>query len=670
MSGGHPLIEHWGTFELANFGDLLYPLVLEQHLSRALPAARTQLVGPIGGDAPMGLDRPVRRAVRHDEGGFWGQVADVDAIVVGGGDLIHSLTGVATRDSRPHRLDSWTFAVRSSLLAEVRPLVWNALGVPFDVPDELAHELRAACAHVGLLAVRDEASRRRLEAAGVEREIRVVPDTGALVDGVFGAADRAAAVDQLRASGALPPPGRPMAVLHVSFASPATIAELAGAVREGCRDHPGAALVLLEVGATHGDRGTLRALADQLGTRSWVVQDPTVLEIAAVLDAADVVVTSSFHGLLVASVLGTASVGFLQHDYRPSKLAGLVRSLDREDWLVDRPSVVAGALDAALAGGGKPDAARVEVMRAGAGRHLEALCEHLSEAARPSIDLAERDAAHRHLLTRLEAARSREDRLHADLHVVDLHLRSARAAARTWEAAFWRAQARAGRSPAPEAVIDLAQLDSAELEPDPDRSGVLGPLFAPEVAAALEGTFPLDEAEQRDGSDAGRSWRYRIRCLLPIGSATPVRPHALAPAWRQLADELAGTSYRAALTRLTGVDLTDLDLEVNAFSFGRGAHQEPHPDLPETVVTHVIWFNEVWDEDFGGTLRILRSHDPDEVAQALLLPLGWSAVFVGPAGAWRGVTPVTEAAPDERRALVATFHRPGSASSLWADAPD
>ena len=64
-------IAHWGTFEVANLGDLLFPLVLEHHLRASLGGVEVRLVGPLGGNAPMGLDRAVARALPFEHEAFW-----------------------------------------------------------------------------------------------------------------------------------------------------------------------------------------------------------------------------------------------------------------------------------------------------------------------------------------------------------------------------------------------------------------------------------------------------------------------------------------------------------------------------------------------------------------------------------------------------------------------
>ena len=137
-------VELWGTTVVANYGDLLYPLVLERALGRTIPDLELSFADPIGGSAAMGLGHRARRSLGHDEPGFWTQVADVDAIVIGGGDLLHHGTTVVQLEGTIDRIENWGF-VEAGLLGEARPLAWNGLGIPFDIPPELTATMRAAC---------------------------------------------------------------------------------------------------------------------------------------------------------------------------------------------------------------------------------------------------------------------------------------------------------------------------------------------------------------------------------------------------------------------------------------------------------------------------------------------------------------------------------------------
>jgi hypothetical protein len=661
-------IDHWGTFEVANFGDLLYPLVLEHAVRAERPDATIRLTGPLGGEGPMGLGRPVRRAVRHDEEGFWLQAADVDGIVLGGGDILHHGTCVVRTADGLSRIDNWPFAVEAGLLAEVRPMAWNAVGVPFDIPDDLVPALRAACASIDLLAVRDEGSRRRLEQALGDREIVVAPDSGVLLDEVITTSERAGARQRMQQAGALPPDGSYL-VVHVSFVSPAIVAELAGAVRVALDEHPDLEVVLLAIGPTHGDAEVLAEVATLLERRSWPIFDPTITEVAAVIDGAAVVASSSFHAALVAAAFDVPAVSFFHGLHRPEKQRDLSVALGRERWLVDRPADVAEAIKAIRQGEGAPDRDRVRALQAAARTHLRRVVEVVSAPPKPGVDLAERTAAHRHLVEPLRSWRLRDAAHRGERLRVHEHLRQATRRAEEWEAAYWRTRDdRSGPAPsAPDSapVLDLHAVGAARLEDDPYHWCRVGPLFAPDVAQRLSQRIPLADAELREGRDRHRSWRYFVRPLVAMGASSAARPAALDPLWRALAAELAGQPYREALSALTGVDLTGLDLEANVFSYPPGSFQEPHPDLPEKIVTHVLWFNEGWDASYGGCLRILRSNDEADVAHELLPELGWSAVFVRSERSWHSVTAIVDDAPLDRRAVVATFYRPGSTSTMF-----
>lgn len=658
-------VDHWGTFEVANFGDLLYPLILDRELRRLLPGRsdlEVRLTGPIGGWTPMGLERAVRRATRHDEPGFWAQAESVDAFVLGGGDLVHGGTTVVDIEGGLNRIDNWSFAVELGFLADVRPVAWNGVGVPFDVPPELAPVLRAACARVDLLAVRDEGSRLRLEAAGLEREVAIVPDTAVLLDEVVPEADRRAALDALRAARLLP--AGPVLVAHVSFVSPGVLAEVASALRAALAHHPDLQPVLLALGPTHGDGEVLRELAERLDGPTWLLPDPTVVEVVAVLGAAELAVSSSYHATLVATTLGVPALTFFHYHHQPAKSHDLAALLGRERWLLDRPSDIVGAVDAVRAGDGRPDHSRVAALQRAARAHFERVAEVVTAPARPAADLAERDSAHAHLVESLQAARRQEARQRAELTLLQDHHDRTVARARDREALYWRVSDRAARG-SDHSILDLDALGSATLDERPYRWGHVGPLFSPTDAARLSATVPLIGAEERADSDGRRAWSYFVRPLVAMGGSNGVRPHELDPAWRALADDLGGPRYRAVVSRLTGVDLSELDLEANVFFYPQGGYQEPHPDLPEKVVTHVLWFNEGWEAHFGGCLRILNSHDPDDLHCELLPSLGWSAVFVRSEYSWHSVTAVADDAPLGRRAVVATFYRPGSTSTMW-----
>jgi hypothetical protein len=98
--------------------------------------------------------------------------------------------------------------------------------------------------------------------------------------------------------------------------------------------------------------------------------------------------------------------------------------------------------------------------------------------------------------------------------------------------------------------------------------------------------------------------------------------------------------YRNALSALTGCDLSDLPLEVNIFHYGPGASLGAHADLPDKVVTHVLYFNDTWDPDNGGCLSILREKDKSTVVAQIPPLAGNSVVLVRSDNSWHAVSRV------------------------------
>ena len=74
----------------------------------------------------MGLDRAVARALPFEHEEFWHQASAVDAFVLGGGELVHNGEIVVQRAGAPDRISYAMFATDLGLLAEVRPMAWNA----------------------------------------------------------------------------------------------------------------------------------------------------------------------------------------------------------------------------------------------------------------------------------------------------------------------------------------------------------------------------------------------------------------------------------------------------------------------------------------------------------------------------------------------------------------
>lgn len=214
-------------------------------------------------------------------------------------------------------------------------------------------------------------------------------------------------------------------------------------------------------------------------------------------------------------------------------------------------------------------------------------------------------------------------------------------------------------------MIDVLRIAGSRLETAPFRWARISRLFQPADAARLAQTFPSDHYKVVKGYGGEKDYEYEARQLIGMGAATISYESDLSDAWRRLTEDFLTAEYRNALSALTGCDLSAAPLEVNVFHYGPGASLGAHSDLPDKVVTHVLYFNDAWDRKNGGCLSILRQKD-ERTAVAEIPPLvGNSVVLVRSDDSWHAVSRVANGCRTSRRSLTATFYRPGSVSTMW-----
>jgi Rps23 Pro-64 3,4-dihydroxylase Tpa1-like proline 4-hydroxylase len=214
-------------------------------------------------------------------------------------------------------------------------------------------------------------------------------------------------------------------------------------------------------------------------------------------------------------------------------------------------------------------------------------------------------------------------------------------------------------------MLDLTRITSRTLETEPYSWAMIDNLYTPENAALLAETYPRDHFKTLSGKDAEKEYLYDARSLLGLGADTVSYPEELSAAWRELAHDLLSPEYRAAMSQLTGYDLTAAPVEANVYHYGPGSCLGPHLDMPIKLVTHVLYFNAEWDLKDGGNLTILRSKNEDDVASVIPPIVGSSAVLVRSERSWHAVQRVVESCRRSRRCVTITFYSPGSVSPMW-----
>jgi len=315
-------IAHFGTFDVENYGDLLFPLVLERRLSDVCEAFVH--VSPVG-SAPIWQD--CVPAIGFDE--FLREAPEVDGVVIGGGQIlrasptplgVYDRGGVSPFVAYPSLwLGAAYVAARDGL-----PLCWNAPGVPAPFDTAAARFMRWTGSVTDHASVRDRQSRRLLEKTGVEAQMGVVPDTAVEVSRLWTEAEISSAYEDAFAHRRRDVPERTLA-FHVNARLAGEDLSVVAAHIDSICGKREATPVLLAIGPSHGDLETQRAVAAKMSSDPLLVDRPRSLrEIAACIARSELYVGSSLHGMITACSFGRRCIlisarkdhkygGFLEH---------------------------------------------------------------------------------------------------------------------------------------------------------------------------------------------------------------------------------------------------------------------------------------------------------------------------------------------------------------------
>lgn len=318
-----------GTFDVENYGDLLFPLVA---------AARLQPAGleivPVSPTAERTGWRDALPCVALPE--LLSERYKPRGILIGGGNIVH--VGGANLIDYDADGPGWAYAslwLGATMAATIRnlPVIWNAPGVPRPLSDPgLRHVMmRQTFEAANYVSVRDAASAEHLGPTG-SATVTVVPDTAVDVAQLWSRERLAETFARLLERKGMPQEGR-FLTLHVKARSTdLSPAEIAGRI-----DTLAAALglipVILPLGLCHHDDTTARRIGRHLSGPKVVVDDPESLEeIAAAIAGASLYLGSSLHGYITSAAYDVPSLlvgrpalpkfaGFLQHIGRPQDLA-------------------------------------------------------------------------------------------------------------------------------------------------------------------------------------------------------------------------------------------------------------------------------------------------------------------------------------------------------------
>lgn len=671
-----------GTFDVENYGDLLFPLVAEAELSTRLGAVKLHRFS-YHSKTPPDWPYPVTSVAELPR-----MASSLDGLLIGGGFLIRFDKEVAPGYGPPtpeihHPTGYWLTPALIALQQGI-PLIWNAPGMHRnEIPAWAEPLLELSLTLSRYIAVRDQPSQEALARFAGASRIAVVPDTAfgisRLLDG-----SPSPELTRLREAAGLTGP-------YIVIQSALGLKSFARFVKNHARRFKDFQFLALPIGPVLGDHPAIleEELPGVVRLPSW----PHPLLLAELIGNAEAVVGHSYHLAITALTSGVPV--FTPQDLSIGKYSAL---LDFEtlypleafrepdpDWFLSRvgrtapPAAVEARLDPLHDHWNRVAAALEDGPRAtqpALGRFWQSLPgllekqEHIDELGRLLTVARQEIAARDHQVT---AQQERIEGLSRLLTVArqEITARDHRVTA-LYESTSWKLTSplrffgRALRgNKVTRNMINLNRISEHKLETEPYRWARIDGLFSPQDAKALATTYPHDHFKRLQAHGGEKDYDYEARSLIRMGADAPSFPDELSAAWRGFAEDLLSPAYRNAMSLLTGCDLSDSPLEVNVFHYGPGASLGAHPDLSDKIITHVFYFNESWNPKDGGCLSILRSPDAKDIVTEIPPLVGTSALIVRSDNSWHAVAPVVNGSRVSRRSVTVTFYRPGSASSMW-----
>lgn len=323
------LIAQFGTFDVENYGDLLFPNLLRSVVN---DLGDVKAVSPVGGPAVW---RDTDTSISTTE--FAKDRQRYSAIVIGGGNIIRAEpSDLASYSAGPsglaHYSDLWLGAIRCASMEA--PIAWNAPGVPERIGTHLHDKVRAVLERSDYVSVRDEASRSFLAEAHPTAKIEVVPDPAWMIEKLWSEQELASIYEGFLLANKISRPSGRTVIFHLNRrylrADPAAVASHIETISHKLDATP----IFLALGPCHGDGATAQSIAGRMKHPPTVVDAPaSIKEVTAILANASAYVGSSMHGFIVASAFGVPATCVA--NYSSAKFKGISQLAGSRTVVVD-----------------------------------------------------------------------------------------------------------------------------------------------------------------------------------------------------------------------------------------------------------------------------------------------------------------------------------------------
>lgn len=335
------MISHLGTFDVENYGDLLYPIVFGRLVNK-------HGFGQVRQYSPLPTTAPQEAGFETDSiSTLFAQTAAPHNVIIGGGDLLRAdwnvfashysanshgsyrslrrsigpvkalsyLVRTKVPRGEPATFFTTRFRARWLNYANAGPFLIDSERLPrgstvsylsCGVPHEFTHaereSVRRTLNQSRFIYLRDEQSAEKLRRAGVEREIHVAPDLAITLSDQFDKKEQRRRGREIVSTLGIDPESSFLCFQckpYPDFREDEIVEQL-----KRYHERTKRAVVLLPIGHCHGDAPFLKGLAHRSSGSLKYADIYSVADIMSVIAASDMFIGTSLHGNVTASSYG------------------------------------------------------------------------------------------------------------------------------------------------------------------------------------------------------------------------------------------------------------------------------------------------------------------------------------------------------------------------------
>ena len=286
-----------GTFDVENFGDLLFPDVLDYFLGSKF---EIDLYSPIGGIKPFDTKCvfPIEDLEKN--------IANYSALIIGGGDIIRTDSKICIKndcygESSDPSLQLWAYPIILAKRYGI-PVIFNAVGIPNDFRYDESFIVNYLINKVDYITVRDTEAQNALLSIGIDKSI-IIPDTVFSISKIISRSDNEVLFNKLIEDELVPNIGEYIVFQHNSTNIDdrkyyRNVIEL---LKNVSADYK---ILLMPIGYVHDDDKILNKIYKENISNIYMVNMKRKLspkEMIAILSNSSGYIGTSMHGAVVSS---------------------------------------------------------------------------------------------------------------------------------------------------------------------------------------------------------------------------------------------------------------------------------------------------------------------------------------------------------------------------------